>query len=207
MKKLGKVGVIGRFKPLHKGGALMLEHVCEQAEHVIIGIGSSNKYNARSPWTAEESQAMIESFLAPNFSNYSFVHVPDFAHLKLEYRDGQRWRQEVLSLFRSLDAFVTGNDYSANLLQPDYKIIHPGDMIPPERWIMMRATQARVAMAQGGDWQQFVPDPVVEYLEKDKLVERFKKEFGLQTLVQLAGDGDYRALENADTERDHTYEV
>ncbi len=207
MKKLGKVGVIGRFKPLHKGGAVMLESICEQAEHVTIGIGSSNKYNARNPWTAEESQAMIDAFLSPNFSNYSFVHVRDFAHLKPEYRDGQRWKQEILSLFGSLDAFVNGNDYVDSLLRPDYRIIHPAEFIPEEKQIMLKATQVRVAMAQGGDWKQFVPDPVAKYLEGNNLVERFRKEFGLQTLVQLASGEDYRLHEDADAEKNHTYEV
>ena len=45
--KLGTIGLIGRFKPLHLGASVLLESACEKAEKVIIGIGSSNKYNIR----------------------------------------------------------------------------------------------------------------------------------------------------------------
>lgn len=55
-KKFRKLGAIGRFKPLHLGAAAMLEALCENAEEVVIGIGSSNKYNLRNPFTAEESR-------------------------------------------------------------------------------------------------------------------------------------------------------
>ena len=54
-EKLGRVGFIGRFKPLHKAAAIVLEEICKRSDHVIIGIGSANKYNYRNPFTAELS--------------------------------------------------------------------------------------------------------------------------------------------------------
>lgn len=41
-----QAGLIARFKPLHRGGALMLEHALQHYAHLTIGIGSANKYNA-----------------------------------------------------------------------------------------------------------------------------------------------------------------
>jgi nicotinamide-nucleotide adenylyltransferase len=196
IKKLETVGLIARFKPLHNGGAVMLETLCENAAHVKIGLGSCNKYNARNPFTAEESKGMVDAFLSPKYSNYSCIYVPDFGHIP-EFRDGQRWKQEILNLFGGLDAFVTGNQYVAELLENDYKIIHPSELIPSEKWDKTRGTMVRVEMAKGGDYKRLVPDAVADYLEQYQLVERFRKEFGLETLMMLASE-DYMAegLEN-----------
>ncbi len=204
MKKFHKLGVIGRFKPLHNGGALLLETVCENAEHVIIGIGSPNKYNMRNPFTAEETKEMLEAYLSPRFRNYEIVFVKDYAQIP-EYSDGKKWKEEAVKTFGSLDAFVTGNEWTAELLKQDYKIIHPAELIPEDKWIMLRATMVRVEMAKGMPWERLVPETVAKYIKEKELDERFKKEFGLETLAQLA-DNDYTQPEDTWAERLHTFE-
>ena len=67
---LGRVGFIGRFKPLHWGGARALDALCSQATHVMIGIGSANKHNARNPFSAEETQEMLDAYLRPRHSRH-----------------------------------------------------------------------------------------------------------------------------------------
>jgi len=107
MPGLGRVGLIGRFKPLHIGAMKMLETVCDAADFVVIGIGSSNKYNARNPFTSAETRNMLELALAGR-SNYLIVEVPDYAQ-DPEYADGQRWKQDIIDTYGTLDAFVIGN--------------------------------------------------------------------------------------------------
>jgi nicotinamide-nucleotide adenylyltransferase len=190
MKQLGKVGTIGRFKPLHLGGAAMLESLCEQAEQVIIGIGSCNRYDARNPFTADESHAMVDALLAPRYSNYSIVHIPDFGHMP-EYLDGQRWREEVRRVYGQLDAFVSGDTYVRALLEPDYQVMHPVDLLAEERRLPLCATQVRLAMARGDDWQLMVRPEVAHYIVSHELDLRFRKEFGLTTLATLS-NGSYQ---------------
>ncbi len=205
-KTLGRVGVVGRFRPLHIGASTMLECICEQAEEVIIGIGSSNKYNLRNPFTVEETREMINLYLEPRFSNYSFLEVPDFAHLP-EYADGKRWTEYMLEHYGKLDNFVNGNSYVKQLLQPHYDVIHPATLIPPEKHIWVKGAIVRMEMAKSGNWKALVPEVVGEYLEKNGLVERFKREFGLQALAQLYSGDDYRAHESAGKEKEHTTET
>jgi hypothetical protein len=38
-------------------------------------------------------------------------------------------------------------------------------------------------MAEGDGWQEMVPAAVAEYLIQNKLDQRFRKEFGLETLA------------------------
>ncbi len=200
---LGRCGVVGRFKPLHLGGARMLDAVCAQADHVIIGVGSSNKYNLRNPFTADESEGMIRAYLSPRFANYSFIHIPDYGHIP-EYRDGQRWKRHVIEGYGSLDCFVSGNAYVSDLLQDSYPIIDSPSLIPRDQWIRLKASAVRVAMAKGDEWRGMVPREVAEYLDDHALVERFRREFGLETLASSVADPS--RPESLRMERDHTYE-
>lgn len=207
--KPSRVGFIGRFKPLHNGGAVALEAICRQAAEVIIGLGSSNKYNLRNPFTAEESRGMLEAFLTPRFANYSFVEVPDFAHLP-EYADGQQWRKYILEHFGTLNYFFTGNLYVKQLLEGDYPFLHPASLLPQEKMIKLRATEVRVEIARGGNWQSLVPLQVADYLERNSLVERFRREFGRETLSALLDSVNsvkYTKTETAKEEQSHAREV
>lgn len=194
-----KVGLIGRWKPLHNGGMLLLETVCGMADEVVIGIGSVNKYDARNPFTAVETEEMLRAALP--YDNYRIVHVPDFAHIP-EFRDGNRWKENMLRLYGALDAFVTGNPYVAGLLGDEYRILTPGELIPRERQFMLRATVVRVAMARGEGWEQFVPQPVARFIKDNGLDIRFRREFGLETLGGLVGE--YWEADTAEQEAAHT---
>lgn len=205
-KQFHSLAVIGRFKPVHNGAVLMLEAVCDQAEQVKIGIGSSNKYNQRNPFTAEETEEMLRSYLSPRYDNFEIIHVPDFAH-KPEYADGQQWRTYVREHFGTLDGFVSGNDYVRNLLKDDYLMIHPADLIPKEKYLLVRATEVRVEMARCGHWENLVPQEIAVYLNENHLVERFCNEFGQEMLTQLATENiTYPRTETEEEERKHTLE-
>ncbi len=180
-KPFGIIGTVGRFKPVHKGHAIMLEALCKNAEHVIIGIGSNNKYDYRNPFTAQESAAMIDLVLKPHYSNYSIVEVPDFDN-------GPVWRQHVLTLYGPLDAFATANDYVRSLLKDDYRLILPVTLVPKEQHIYLNATMIRVAIARGEPWQHLVPATVVSYITQHHLDQRFCNEFGLATIAAHAHD-------------------
>ncbi len=175
----GRVGTIARWKPVHLGHASVLEAMCEQASEVIIGLGSSNVYDIRNPFSAKESREMIDLVLKKRFSNYSFVEVPDF-------NDGQKWCEYVTHLFGKLDYFVTANEYVRDLLKGDYEIVHPLEIIPVEKRVPINGTRVRIAMARGYGWSKLVPQEVFDYMNSNGLEERFCNEFGLATLVQQA---------------------
>jgi len=202
--KYKKIGIVGRFKPLHLGGASLLSSACENADEVIIGIGSSNKYNVRNPFTAEESKEMIDEFLKKKYSNYNIIFVPDFGHL-VGCEDGQKWKEYVFEKFGQVEVFVSGNDFVKNLLKEKYKVLNPEEIIPKDKSIKLRASLVRNQMAKGEDWESLVPSEVADYLIKHKLVERFNEEFGKETLDRLK-DVDLNKIENLEEEKKHPLE-
>ena len=197
-----RIGMIARWKPVHIGQVTVLRALCQQSERVLVGIGSSNRYNARNPFTLEETEDMLRlvlegegysSGIARGFLRreerpprndesekektlIEIIPVPDLD-------DGPRWRVMVKELFGELDLFVTDNPYVTNLMKDIYQLARPVDFIPPGERVRVDGSMARASMARGERWQDWVPARCVEYIESRGLDERFRREFGLQTLA------------------------
>ena len=167
--------MIARWKPVHLGHAAVLEGLVDHADEVLIGIGSSNRYDVRNPFTAEESEAMIRLVLGEP-GGYTVLPVPDLGH-------GPRWRAMVTELFGPLDLFVTANDYVRDLMREVYRVVHPVTLVAPERRVPLDATAVRRALAQGEGWKEMVPVAVANWMQDEGLDRRFRREFGLATLA------------------------
>ncbi len=175
-ERLERVGLVCRWKPVHRGHAALLESLCEEAEHVVIGLGSPNVRDARNPFSAEESARMIELVLRPRFDNFELVLVPDLG-------DGPRWAKLVQGLMGPLDLFVSENAWVRELMAKVYPLAHPAELVPRERHTPVDGTLVRRAMAVGADWRALVPPAVADYMEREGLVARFRREYGLECLA------------------------
>jgi nicotinamide-nucleotide adenylyltransferase len=167
--------MIARWKPVHLGHAAILEALADRAESVVLGIGSSNRFDAANPFSAAESAEMIRAVLAGR-ENVEIVDVPDLGH-------GPRWRAMVVEMLGPLDLFVTANEYVKRLLAGDYRVVHPIRLIAPDRRVAVDGTAVRRAMARGDEWRRLVPAAVARYLDDRGLVDRFRRDFGLETLA------------------------
>ncbi|HEX5717631.1 MAG TPA: hypothetical protein VF179_15845 [Thermoanaerobaculia bacterium] len=178
MREIRRLGMVARWKPVHLGHAAVLEALLERAGEVVIGIGSSNRYDVRNPFTAEESADMIRRVLGGKAESgrCELIPVPDLGN-------GPRWREMVAGLLGPLDLFVTANAYVRDLLQEVYPVIHPVQLIPPERRIALDGTAVRKAMARGEGWRELVPPAVADLIDERGLAARFRREFGLATLA------------------------
>jgi nicotinamide-nucleotide adenylyltransferase len=172
---MGRVGMVARWKPVHLGHGAVLEALVERANEVLLGLGSANRYDARNPWSPEETEAMLRCVIGGR-ANCRFLRVPDLGH-------GPRWRGMVAGLFGSLDVFVTANTWVRDLLQEVYPIAHPVWFVPPERRVALDGTMVRREMARGDGWRAQVPPAVATYLDENGLVDRFRREFGAETVA------------------------
>lgn len=175
MDRYNRIGMVARWQPVHRGQTPVLRALCECASEAVIGIGSSNRHDLRNPFTLEETMDMIRLVLADRV-NYTLLPVPDLD-------DGPRWRAMIVDLFGPLDVFVTDNPYVASLLAEDYRIIRPVELVPEDEKIALDGKMVRRQMARGNDWQDLVPQEVADYITANNLDERFRREFGLQTLA------------------------
>ncbi|MFZ5819671.1 MAG: hypothetical protein ACOYYJ_07205 [Chloroflexota bacterium] len=175
-ERFARIGMIARWRPPHRGHAAVLRALCERGEEALIGIGSSNRYNARNPFTLDETTDMLR-LLLDGYSNSRLIPVPDLD-------DGPRWRKMALDIFGALDLFVTDNPYVAHLLGDDYRILRPVELLPLNERIAVDGTGVRAAMARGEGWQALVPEKIAAYISSTRGLDvRFRQEFGLETLA------------------------
>ncbi|MFC1723960.1 hypothetical protein ACFL0V_07530, partial [Nanoarchaeota archaeon] len=163
-----------------------------------IGIGSSNKYNVRNPFTADETTDMLNIALNRH-SNFTLLHIPDFGHTGEEGTG--RWIDCVRDTYPPIDTFVCGNPYVVELLSPHYQIIHH-DQVTDDK-IEMKGTRVRHELAKGADYKSLLSPEVTGYLEDNDLVVRFRGEFGEQTLAEFSSTATPESLED---EYQHTLE-
>ena len=173
--RFDRIGMVARWQPVHRGHIPVLYALCDRAAQAIIGIGSSNRHNLRNPFTLEETTDMIRLALAGR-GNYTLIPVPDLD-------DGPRWRVMVIDLFGPLDLFVTDNPYVSSLLDADYQVIKPVELVPEDERIAVNGTMVRKEMARGNGWRELVPDEVADYIVTRQLDDRFRREFGLEALA------------------------
>jgi nicotinamide-nucleotide adenylyltransferase len=188
------LGFVARFRPLHLAHAAVLDALCESADEVAIGIGSSNRYDGRNPFTAVEAADMIDAYLGAR-AGMRVVDVPDLGN-------GPKWRVMVRELLGPLDLFVTANPYVRDLMTGIYTVAHPRDLVSRERHVAVSGELVRRAMARGAGWRDLVPREVAELLHERGLVERFRREFGLSTLA-LEMNGAPSLAPTAEEEKSH----
>ncbi len=177
----GRIGMVARFKPVHNGHAGILKAAQNRASEFIIGIGSAGEWDVRNPFTAGETEDMLRLLLAGT-GNCRILSVPDL-------HDGPRWRDLVASLFGKLDYFISANNYVRSLLAKTFSVVHPLQFLKEEDLTPVSGTMVRMVMAKGGNWRALVPAEVADYITKNGLDERFRREFGLATLSLLADGG------------------
>lgn len=175
MEKVNRIGMVARWRPVHLGHAAVLRAIGDNAAQALIGIGSANRYDARNPFTAEETMDMLRLVLGDR-KNCTLIPVPDLD-------DGPRWRAMVIEMFGALDLFVTDNPYVAHLLASDYRICRPVELVAEAERIPVDGTGVRSEMARGSGWRDLVPENVARYLSSRGIDERFRREFGLETLA------------------------
>jgi len=141
----------------------------------MICIGSANVQDYRNPFTLDEVSEMLTRVLEGR-ENYSLIPVPDL-------NDGPRWREMVRHRFGSLDMLFTDNPYVAQLMKDVYPVNRPVEIVPKEQRVAISGSMVRLAMAKDTQWEHYLPPVVADYLNDHHLVERFRREYGLQTLA------------------------
>jgi nicotinamide mononucleotide adenylyltransferase len=196
-KELFEVATILRAKPPHKNHIAMLEELCKKSVRLTIIIGSANQdergnyiLNEKNPFTPKESEEMLDSVLRKKFKNYRFVYLPDFY-------DDEKWTEylfervgyftELISNNAWVDRCVMKRQYSNG--KKMFRIIRPDEIIPVERMIYVNgeyvcATLVRKAMVNDGNWKDYVPKEVSDYIERNNLVERVKKVCGKYSMTK-----------------------
>jgi len=158
---------IGRFQPFHKGHLYAIQKILEQEDEIVIGIGSSQQsYTVDNPLTAGERYEIVRAVLIDQkiWHRSYIITIPDIW-------ENAVWPARVIEYSPTFDRVYTGNNLVELLFKrfnvPVVRIEH----INRENY---QGKTIREKILKGEEWENLVPDIVLDYLRKFNFVNRIK---------------------------------
>lgn len=149
--------LIGRFQPFHSGHMHAIKHVLGQVNHLLLGIGSSNRSMEReNPFTAQERELMIQKSLDRQQQDRVTIHfIPDVQnHIK--------WITLIEQTLPQFDIVFTNDDITHKLYaQRDMPVCS----IPFLDRRYLSGTNIRHRISAGEVWHHLVPAGTVVVVE------------------------------------------
>ncbi|RLF12292.1 MAG: nicotinamide-nucleotide adenylyltransferase [Thermoprotei archaeon] len=158
---------VGRFQPFHKGHLETLKWILERCDEVIIGVGSAQySHQLDNLFTAGERIEMIRRVLMSEglTDRCLIIPIPDIGQHSL-------WVSVVRQFCPRFDVVYTNEPLTRRLfLEAGFKV----EGIPRFNREFYDATRIRRLMAEGGDWESYVPSPAASFIKEIGGVERIK---------------------------------
>lgn len=157
--------IIGRFQPFHLGHLKLIEIAAEEADKLIIGIGSSQESNTKeNPFTAGERRDMIKNSISIKIP-YEIVKIPDINNDRL-------WVAHVKKLVPEFNVVYTNGELERGLFRGvGIQVVSTGIFNRD----MYSGTEIRRRMVYGEEWEHLVPKGTAEAIRKIGGVERVKR--------------------------------
>ncbi len=152
--------MMGRFQPFHLGHLDLVRQILKECDEVVIAITSSQfNYLEKDPFTAGERIEMIHDSLKE-----SDVDLTRCIILALDNQFNiATWSSYLKSMLPEFDKVYSGNDYVKMLLADSkIKVVTP-EFLDREQY---NATKIRSMIISDGEWQNFVPSAVAEFIKK-----------------------------------------
>ena len=157
--------LIGRFQPFHNGHMHAIKYVLGQVNHLLLGIGSSNRSMEReNPFTAQERKEMIQGSLSQQqHDRVTICFIPDVQnHIK--------WIALIQQTLPQFDVVFTNDEITRRLYT---KKEMPVCSIPFLDRAYLSGTSIRHGISTGERWHHLVPRGTVTIVEplQDRICE------------------------------------
>ncbi|MFB5622714.1 MAG: nicotinamide-nucleotide adenylyltransferase [Nitrosarchaeum sp.] len=152
--------MMGRFQPFHLGHLDLVKQILNECDEVIIAITSSQfNYLEKDPFTAGERLEMIHNSLKESDLDLSRCFI-----VAIENQfNVATWASYLKSVLPHFDKVYSGNDYVQMLLADSgISVVSPKFL---DR-LQYNATRIRLMIISDDNWQNFVPNAVVDFLKK-----------------------------------------
>lgn len=169
--------LFGRFNPVHLGHLSIIDDALDQADHLVIMLGSHNAArNIKNPWTSEEREKMIRSALSPE-ANKRVLCVPIRDQL---YNDAL-WITDALHKISEATDDADDKDICLVGFKSD-KTSWYLDLFPQWQYIScptdydFHSTQIReMYFSMDAAYKKCVSPEVISHMEQFKTTEDFKR--------------------------------
>jgi len=162
---------VGRFQPFHYGHLHAVKYILEQAEEIVIAVGSAQfSYTIRNPLSVDERYEMIVRALRQEgipLIKVFLVNIPDTESPEEE------WGLIVLDRVPKVDvAYSNDPETIKDLTSVGVKVLP----IPYHEREKYSATNIRKLILEGNNsWETLVPPAVFEFLKSIGIEERIRR--------------------------------
>jgi nicotinamide-nucleotide adenylyltransferase len=161
---------IGRFQPYHNGHQTVLERIAQEADEIIIGVGSAQlSHTIENPFTSGERVLMITRALASLGCPFYVIPIEDIQRNAL-------WAAHVRSMTPPFDLCYSSNPLVVQLFREAGVKVQSPAMYERDRH---SGTEIRRRMMEGEPWEELVPPAVVKVIREID---------GVKRLCQIAQD-------------------
>ena len=168
-KKIVRALFVGRFQPFHLGHREVLRIILENADELIIVIGSSQKsHDLYNPFTTGERISMIRAALDEMkvaASRYYIIPVPDSTMHAC-------WASMVIAYCPPFHVVYSNEPLTRRLFQEAGVPVQGISLFQRQ---LYSATEIRQRILAGKPWRALVPQGVVAVIEEIRGDERLKE--------------------------------
>jgi nicotinamide-nucleotide adenylyltransferase len=159
---------IGRFQPYHLGHQQVLEQISQEADEIVIGIGSAQlSHTASDPFTSGERVIMITRSLEHLSKVLYVIPIEDI-------RRNAVWVAHVCSMTPHFDVVYTNNPYTIRLFEESGFNVKKSPLYQREKF---SGTEIRRRMLSNEPWKHLVPIAAANVIEEIDGVRRLKDVF------------------------------
>lgn len=157
---------IGRFQPYHNGHQTVLEHIADQVDEIIIGVGSAQlSHQLDNPFTAGERVLMITRALSSLGCPFYVIPIEDIKRNAL-------WVAHVRSMTPPFDLCYSSNPLVLQLFKEAGIAVQSPSLYERDTH---SGTQIRSRMLKGEPWKNLVPQAVVQVIKEIDGVGRLRQ--------------------------------
>jgi len=156
---------IGRFQPYHLGHHQILKQISKEVDEIIVGIGSAQKsHEIENPFTAGERVLMVSSALKDFDIKHYVIPIEDILRNCI-------WVAHVKSMVPPFDVVYTNNPLVIELFTEDGFDVRKSPLFKRDDY---SGTRIRKLMLKNEEWEEFVPQSVVEIIDEIDGINRLK---------------------------------
>jgi nicotinamide-nucleotide adenylyltransferase len=157
--------IVGRFQPFHNGHVKLIEFAEEEADKIIIAIGSSQESHTwENPFTASERRDMIRRSLK-TFQRYEIIEIPDV-------NNDSVWVSHVKRTAPEFQVVYTNGELEIKLFtEAGFEV----RTTPLYSRNLYSGTEIRRRIAEGENWERLVPKGTIDVIREADGVRRIKE--------------------------------
>jgi nicotinamide-nucleotide adenylyltransferase len=157
---------IGRFQPYHNGHQSVLEHIADEVDEIIIGVGSAQlSHTIDNPFTAGERVLMITRSLVSLGCPFYVIPIEDIKRNAL-------WVAHVQSMTPPFDLCYSSNPLVVQLFHEAGVQVQSSSMYERDTH---SGTEIRHRMLNNKPWKNLVPPPVYKVIKEIDGVARLRQ--------------------------------